>query len=497
MPQFIKPDTINQVWASSGILTAPVNLKLSQGWTVEIPPYQYFNWSQNRIDSFMAHVNQFGITQWDNTTEYQGNKSYVSGKDGVVYKAKMTNVNSDPSDPLNRRNWVQAFETYGVVEPVQTQLNKLQTDYGTLANLTNYPQARQNLGVFSKSESDVRFAFKSGVSTQTFSVAFATEDSHAIPLAQLTLLIKPATTTNSGIARMATNIENEQGTLDNVIVSPVSGNATYLRKSQNLSDVQDKAAARQNLGLTTTATKPEEYFVRSLDLVAQVSQFARISAPNGWLVCDGRAVSRTTYSDLFDAIGTLYGAGDGSTTFNIPDCRKEFMRGWDGTTGSIGVKQEQSLMAHGHSAAATLGGAHSHTGSSAAAGGHVHAATAQSAGSHSHSASTSYDGNHSHSTTLLRDGARLEGYDNALYGDENRYGADTLGTSYAGAHSHIVNISSSGLHSHTVSLGTAGEHNHTITLEPGGAHSHDITIQPTGGAENRPRSIQFLTCIRY
>lgn len=47
--------------------------------------------------------------------------------------------------------------------------------------------------------------------------------------------------------------------------------------------------------------------------------FAGSTAPAGWLICDGSAVSRTTYADLFAAIGTTYGAGDGSTTFNLPD----------------------------------------------------------------------------------------------------------------------------------------------------------------------------------
>lgn len=45
------------------------------------------------------------------------------------------------------------------------------------------------------------------------------------------------------------------------------------------------------------------------------------TAPSGWLFCDGSAVSRATYADLFSAIGTTYGAGDGSTTFNLPDLR--------------------------------------------------------------------------------------------------------------------------------------------------------------------------------
>src|SRR5215469_16888224 len=47
--------------------------------------------------------------------------------------------------------------------------------------------------------------------------------------------------------------------------------------------------------------------------------FAGATAPSGWLMCDGSAVSRTTYSALYAVIGTAYGAGDGSTTFNLPD----------------------------------------------------------------------------------------------------------------------------------------------------------------------------------
>jgi microcystin-dependent protein len=49
----------------------------------------------------------------------------------------------------------------------------------------------------------------------------------------------------------------------------------------------------------------------------------------GWLKCNGAAVSRSTYAVLFAAIGTLYGAGDGTTTFNLPDYRGEFLRGLD------------------------------------------------------------------------------------------------------------------------------------------------------------------------
>lgn len=72
-----------------------------------------------------------------------------------------------------------------------------------------------------------------------------------------------------------------------------------------------------------------------------VLHFANATAPTGWLICDGSAVSRTTYADLYAAISTIYGVGDGSTTFNVPDLRGQFIRGWANTstgatiTGSI------------------------------------------------------------------------------------------------------------------------------------------------------------------
>lgn len=57
-------------------------------------------------------------------------------------------------------------------------------------------------------------------------------------------------------------------------------------------------------------------------------------APAGWLFCDGSAVSRATYSDLFGVIGNQHGSGDGSTTFNLPDHRGQFHRGVDDGTGN-------------------------------------------------------------------------------------------------------------------------------------------------------------------
>ena len=91
-----------------------------------------------------------------------------------------------------------------------------------------------------------------------------------------------------------------------------------------------------------------------------IMAFAMNGAPTGWLGANGSVVSRTTYANLFTAIGTTYGAGDGSTTFQLPDLRGYFVRGvgvagqnganGDGTVSdTFGVKQADEIKSHNHS----------------------------------------------------------------------------------------------------------------------------------------------------
>ena len=148
----------------------------------------------------------------------------------------------------------------------------------------------------------------------------------------------------------------------------------------------------------------------------------RSTAPDGWLSCDGSAVSRTTYADLFAAIGTAYGEGDGSTSFDLPDFRDRVILGASATraVGATGGSEthtltESEMPSHSHgkgTLATSSGGSHSHskgTLATASAGAHTHSysrkknasnrqygnsgtatdilenATTGSAGSHSHS----------------------------------------------------------------------------------------------------------------
>lgn len=90
-----------------------------------------------------------------------------------------------------------------------------------------------------------------------------------------------------------------------------------------------------------------------------IMAFGGAAAPTGFLACDGSAVSRTTYADLFTAIGTTWGAGNGSTTFNVPDLRGIFLRGTgtnatgssSGAVGpSVGTYAADTYLNHSHTA---------------------------------------------------------------------------------------------------------------------------------------------------
>lgn len=181
----------------------------------------------------------------------------------------------------------------------------------------------------------------------------------------------------------------------------------------------------------------------------QVAAFAGAQPPAGWLKANGAAVSRATYARLFAAIGTRYGAGDGKTTFNLPDLRGEFIRGWDDARGldaSRGLGSVQSAML----------GSHGHTATAASAGAHTHAASCDIAGEHSH--------------TLGR-ASNAGTFTNTPFPGHSQSGA--YSTSVAGAHAH------------------------TISVLANGAHTHAVTVGATGGHETRPRNIALLYCIKY
>jgi microcystin-dependent protein len=163
--------------------------------------------------------------------------------------------------------------------------------------------------------------------------------------------------------------------------------------------------------------------------------FAANTAPTGFLKANGAAISRTTYSDLFTAIGTTFGVGDGSTTFNVPDLRGEFIRGWDDGRGvdsgrAFGSAQADEIESHNHSVDPP-------------------------------STNTNTTGNHTHTVSITGSSTNSDAGSSGL-----RVSGGTTTTSTAGNHSHTVNIAA-------------------------------FNSGSTGGSETRPRNVALLACIKY
>lgn len=138
-----------------------------------------------------------------------------------------------------------------------------------------------------------------------------------------------------------------------------------------------------------------------------IADFAGSTAPAGWLICDGSAISRTLYSALFSYCGTSHGAGDGSTTFNIPDCRGEFRRGLDNGRGvdterTLGSAQTDSYGSHTHTGSTDTHAGHAHNTGSGSLGGST---TGGSSYVSTGGATTGSAGAHSHALTIAASGA--------------------------------------------------------------------------------------------
>lgn len=136
-----------------------------------------------------------------------------------------------------------------------------------------------------------------------------------------------------------------------ISVSNGDGNSSFPVISAIIA-TQAEAVAGTN---TTKLMTPQRTVqaIMAYGIPGQVAHFAMTTPPTGWLKANGAAVPRTTYAALFAAIGTTFGAGNGSTTFNLPDLRGEFIRGWsDGrtvdTSRVFGSLQLDAFQGHRH-----------------------------------------------------------------------------------------------------------------------------------------------------
>lgn len=176
--------------------------------------------------------------------------------------------------------------------------------------------------------------------------------------------ILTAADVNANLMDQAVQVFDDATARDAAIPSPTEGMIAYLKDSDalvtygtawapavNTASVQDNAVTASKIGAGEITA---EKLAAGLAIPAgAVESFAMNTAPTGWIKANGANVSRSTYADLFDAIGTTFGVGDGSTTFGLPDLRGEFPRGWDDGRGvdsgrSFGSAQADELKSHFH-----------------------------------------------------------------------------------------------------------------------------------------------------
>jgi microcystin-dependent protein len=270
--------------------------------------------------------------------------------------------------------------------------------------------------------------------------------------------------------------------------------------------------------------------IQLLTPTGSITQYGGSAAPTGWLLCDGSAISRTTYAALFSVIGTTFGTGDGSTTFNVPDLKGRVPVGRNaadvafdvlGESGgakthtltsaempihrhnvsaySHSVSQSNALTTHSHTAdgdlTAVAVGNHSHTAdgnlSAVGVGDHTHTGTSDFGGFHDHTIPTRNTTSTSHTH---QSGTRVSvGASAANETDTSR------NTDYASSHQHTFTSNGAGTHSHDVSGSTsdAGTHGHDVSGSTSAvdlAHGHsvgvgdhaakDTTDTGSGGAHN-------------
>ena len=106
---------------------------------------------------------------------------------------------------------------------------------------------------------------------------------------------------------------------------------------------------------TTGATGPQGPSGSTGIPSGTIMAYGGTTIPSGWLLCDGSAISRTTYSDLYTAIGNNFGSGDGTTTFNLPDFRGRFLRGVAGTSTNDPDKVTRTASATGGNTGNNIG----------------------------------------------------------------------------------------------------------------------------------------------
>ncbi|MDF2867072.1 MAG: phage Tail Collar Domain protein [Gammaproteobacteria bacterium] len=244
----------------------------------------------------------------------------------------------------------------------------------------------------------------------------------------------------------------------------------------------------------------------TLSLTGIVVPFAGKNPPSGWLECDGRAVNRILEAKLFNIIGDTFGKGDGSNTFNLPDLRGEFIRGWDHERGidperKLGHSQEDQLQTHRHldSGHTHQDGGHNHTDS-----GHTHADSGHNhvdnGHNHSDSGHSHADAGHAHPHFHFQKIAAVaDGDDLTDWDGKGNHRADGRSTAHANIQTSYANIQSANANiqpAHAnIEVAQANIQPAHAAIESAQANIGE-PVDARHGAETRPRNVALMYIIK-
>ena len=295
----------------------------------------------------MAQVSDFNVAN-------ASGASVRSDINAILEAIKTCNSGgSDPSNPEQFMFYADTADNNNL--KIRNAANNAFTTIGSVdeANLGLLPRAGgtmtgQLLGDDGSSAGSPAYAFDNDTDTGMFrsganTIGFATAGTARVSISNAGLDMTNA---------LPIRFQDSSGAPFVSLKSPssLSGNIDLTLPSSIVSGGFMQTDASGNLSFQIVAGVPS----------GAVFCIAVATVPTGYLECNGAAVSRTTFAALFAVIGTQYGAGNGSSTFNIPDLRGEFIRGFDNGKGtdsgrSIATSQSDQNKQHNHSASGSVG----------------------------------------------------------------------------------------------------------------------------------------------
>ena len=219
---------------------------------------------------------------------------------------------------------------------------------------------------------------------------------------------------------MATNFPASLDGLTNPSSGDTLNAPSHSAQHANSNDAIEALQTKVGVDNSAVATSLD-YKMRINNPTGEITMWGTSSAPTGWLIADGSAVSRSTYSALWGVLGTTYGGGDGSTTFNLPNLKGKFPVGRDASQGEFDVLGETG-------------------------GGKTNALGVANLPAHTHSGSTNNTGGHAHTSAQSDIVRQFGGGDAKLTANSNYgpYNTGSITTDTQGAHDHTVSVSGGG-----------------------------------------------------